>query len=75
MSKKTYEFAYICNGRNPACGCKVGCYYRPTNGFKGACMHTTDKKYAKNGARNPKKNRDLFDKFVVGDIVRYYEKY
>lgn len=75
MSKKSYEVAYICNGRNPECSGKLNCFYRPTNGVKGACVHTTDPKYAKNGPKDPKRNKDLFDKFAVGDVIRYYEKY
>lgn len=76
MSKqKTYEVAYICNGQNPKCNCKSNCFYYPTKGIKGACMHTTDPKYAKNKPKDPKQNKDLFDKFTVGDITRYYEKY
>lgn len=72
---KDYEVAYICNGRNPKCSGKQGCYYRPTNSIKGPCMHTIDREYAKNGARDPRKNKDLFDRFEANGVTRYYEKY
>lgn len=71
--KKVYETAYICDGTNPKCSGKPGCYYRK-DGRHGPCMHTQDKRYAKNKKLDPKKNRDAFDKFSYGDVVRYYEK-
>lgn len=73
MPKKTYEVAYICNGKDPNCR-KTGCYYKIQNGRRGPCMHTTDPKYAKNKPLNPKEHRDMFDRFSHGDQVRYYER-
>ena len=74
-SEKEVQVAYICNGKNPKCCGKYGCYYTPTNGVRGACSHTLDPKYAKNKPMDPRKHPDIFDKFSYGDTVRYYEKF
>ena len=73
MPKKSYEVAYICNGKDPDCR-KTGCYYKIQNGRKGPCMHTTNPKYAKNKPLDPREHRDLFDKFSYEGQVKYYER-
>lgn len=73
MAKKTYEVAYICNGKDPNCK-KTGCYYKIQNGRRGPCMHTQNTKYAKNKIADPRADKDRFDRFRYGDQVRYYEK-
>jgi len=73
-----YEIAYICNGRNPKCCGKQGCYYGPkVNGITGSCSHTLDPKYAafKPARGHPCHYPERFDRVSVGDQVRYYEKY
>lgn len=67
----TVEVAYICNGKIPGCGETGGCYY---SSARGPCMHTQDKKYAKNKNVSVKKNPERFEKFRAGNVVRYYEK-
>lgn len=73
-SKKVYEVAYVCNGKDPDCCGKQGCYYVNQNGRRGPCIHTTDPNYAKNKPVDPKKYPDRFDKFSYEDHVRYYER-
>ena len=72
--KPKYEVAWVCNGYNPKCRGKIGCYYRVSNGVRGACMHTLDPLYAKYGALDPKKHRERFEKFSYKDQIRYYER-
>ena len=68
------DIAYICSGKKKDCT-KEGCYYKIHNGIRGGCMHTTNMKYAKNRPpKEPKKNPEWFDKFKVGDQIRYYER-
>lgn len=74
-SEKNIEVAYVCNGNNPKCRGKYGCYYATTNGIRGGCMHTLEAEYAKNKPVDPRKHPDIFEKFSYGDTVRYYEKY
>lgn len=71
----TVEVAYICNGKNPSCNNSTGCFYKKTNGIKGPCAHTRDKKYAKYSASDPKKHPERFEKYRNGNIIRYYEKF
>lgn len=73
--KKQYEVAYICNGKDPKCIHKTGCFYKITNGIRGSCSHTRDIQYAINKKINPEKNPDRFEKFKCGDNVRYYERF
>lgn len=75
---KTYEIAYLCNGKNPKCRGRAGCYYaKPVNGVIGGCLHTREKQYAKNrilkDQEHPREYPDRFERFTCGDIVRYYE--
>lgn len=75
MKSKDYEVAWVCNGRNPKCKGREGCYYVLHNGIWGSCSHTRDPKYAMHKpVRDPKKQKGWFDKFVLGDQVRYYER-
>ncbi len=76
MKKKTddYETAWLCNGKDPKCAGKVGCYYNLYNGRRGACSHTTDNRYALHKRLDPKKNPEMFDKFKLPDQTRYYER-
>jgi len=75
MKAKSYEVAYICNGKNPKCAKRSGCFYRIENGIRGACSHTRDPKYAIHKRINPKTHPEMFDKVKCGDNVRYYEKF
>ncbi|WP_458459289.1 hypothetical protein [Pseudobutyrivibrio sp.] len=77
MAKKTkeYEVAWLCNGKNPKCRNRPGCYYNIQNGIRGSCDHTMDPKYAINKNLDPKKDKDRFDKFTLGDQIRYYERW
>ena len=68
------EVAYICNGKNPKCEGKYGCYYRIDQGIRGGCMHTTDREYAKYRPRDPEKYPEYFDAFSYGNRTRYYER-
>ena len=72
--KKEQQVAYLCNGENPKCSGKDGCYYR-TDGKHGPCSHTLNPKYAKNKEVTPENNEDKFDKHESESIVRYYEKF
>lgn len=81
MSRKktsNYQIAYLCNGKNPKCKGREGCYYgNPMNGIIGGCLHTRDVKYAKNRTlsddEHPLEYPERFDKFTCGDEIRYYE--
>lgn len=74
MTNKDYEVAYICNGKDPKCSNKTGCYYKITNGIRGSCSHTTNPKYAVHKKLDPKKNPEMFDKFSTIQGTRYYER-
>lgn len=69
-----YETAWLCNGKNPKCKGREGCYYVITNGIRGGCSHTLERAYAIHKSRDPKKNPNWFDRFKVSDLVRYYER-
>ena len=75
IMKQSYEIAWLCNGKDPKCAGKNGCFYIINNGIRGSCSHTKDIRYALHKKLDPKKNPDRFDKFKYKDQVRYYERY
>lgn len=73
--KQDYEVAWVCNGRDPKCKGREGCYYVLHNGIWGSCSHTKDPKYALHKpVRDPKKHKGWFDKFSSEQCTRYYER-
>ena len=74
MSKKTYEVAWICDGKVKDCN-QTRCFFKTDqNGRRGPCSHTMDATHARLKAIDPKDDPERFDKFKYGDQVRYYEK-
>lgn len=67
------DVAWLCTGKDKSCT-KDNCYYKN----HGACVHTTNAKYARNGPIDPKKHPEKFDKYSVELYgirrVRYYER-
>ena len=72
------KIAYICNGLNPKCSGKVGCFKQPGAVFDDStvCTHTLETEYAKNDiCENPE---ELLGKRFVRFLcdngeIRYFE--
>ena len=78
LKDRNYEIAYICNGKNPKCRGRVGCYYaEPVNGIMGGCCHTLDERYSlhKPASDHPSRHPERFDKVECEGRVRYYERF
>lgn len=74
-NKRSYETAWLCNGKNPLCKDQYGCFYHIENGLRGSCSHTRDPKYSLHKpARSVKDNPEWFDRFSSEAGTRYYER-
>lgn len=71
---KERQVAWLCNGKDPKCKGKQGCYYAIHNGIRGACSHTRDSRYAIHKKLNPRDNPEMFDRFESEENIRYYER-
>lgn len=72
--QKTYSIAYVCNGSNPNCMNREGCFYAPTT-KPGPCSHTLNATYAKfKPLHNPKANPEWFDKVTDKSGEKYFER-
>lgn len=74
------KIAYLCNGLNPKCSGKIGCYKCSIPEFDPlmTCRHTLDVKYAVNGpCEDPEREvPNRFKRFVDhdGKTIRYFEE-
>lgn len=71
---KERQVAWLCNGKNPNCKGKIGCYYNIHNGIRGGCSHTRDIRYALHKRLNPKSNPEMFDRVESEECIRFYER-
>ena len=71
------DIAYICNGLDPACSGKVGCFkcLLPPLDEAVVCHHTLNPDYAVNGKCDDPETEvgNRFVRYVDGENIKYFE--